>query len=484
MLIDLTTEVQFFHDSKGDTFGTVPVQDHLETYPIKSKAFQRWLAGRFWIQYRKAPNSQAVKNALATLESKALFDGPQESVAVRLAECDGAIWLDLADKRWRAVRITKDGWEIVSSAPVRFLRPRGVLALPEPVGGGGVGILRRFLNLASNDDWALLASWMLAALRPRGPYPILDIGGEQGSAKSTLCRLVRAVVDPNVAPLRTVPREVRDLMIAASNSWVLAYDNLSDIPPWLSDALCRLATGGGFSTRELYTDDDEIIFDAMRPVLINGIEELATRSDLLDRAICLYLPTIPDGLRRTEQQLFADFEEQRPHILGAFLDAVAKALQQLPNVRLAKPPRMADFSVWATAGESGLGLELGAFLSAYVSNREDANGLALEACVLAPVIQEFIAGRGVWKGTAQDLLDALDGMDGAEKLRTRRDWPKSPQGLGKRLRRIAPNLRRIGIEVDFDRGTGKARKRMIRLFKGHNQPSESSELDASDQMTG
>jgi hypothetical protein len=222
----------------------------------------------------------------------------------------------------------------------------------------------------------------------------------------------------------------------------------------------------------------------MRPVLINGIEELATRADLLDRAICLYLPTIPDVIRRTEQQLFADFERQRPQILGAFLDAVSKALQQLPSVRLAKPPRMADFSVWATAGESGLGFLSGAFLSAYGSNREDANGLALEACVLAPVIQEFASDRGTWEGTAQELLDELEQMDVSGKLKSRRDWPRNPQGLGKRLRRMAPNLRRVGIEVDFDRGTGKARRRMIRLFRGNNQPSDSSELDSSDRMTG
>ena len=182
--------------------------------------------------------------------------------------------------------------------------------------------------------------------------------------------------------------------------------------------------------------------------------------------------------------MFADFEQQRPYILGAFLDAVSTALKQLPSVRLAKPPRMADFSVWAVAGEQGLGLSPGAFLAAYQSNRADANGLALEACVLAPAIQEFIAGRGVWEGTAQDLLDELDGMDGTEKLRNRRDWPKSPQGLGKRLRRIAPNLRRVGVEVDFDRGTGKARRRMIRLFTGQNQPSESSELGATGPKSG
>jgi hypothetical protein len=484
VLIDLTQDVHLFHDGRGDTFVMVPVRDHEETYRIKSKAFRRWLAGLFWTQYHKAPNGEAVQNALATLESKALFEGSTELVAVRLAEYDGAIWLDLADERWRAVKVTQGGWEVVNSSPVRFLRPRGVLPLPEPVHGGNVATLKGLLNLGGEDDWVLVASWILGALRPKGPYPILAVSGEQGSAKSTLCRLVRAVVDPNVAPLRTVPREVRDLMIAASNSWVLAYDNLSDIPPWLSDALCRLATGGGFSTRELYTDDDEIIFDAMRPVLINGIEELATRSDLLDRTICLCLPTIPDGMRRTEQQLFADFEQRRPQILGAFLDAVAKALRQLPNVRLARPPRMADFGVWATAGESGLGLEPGAFLSAYSSNREDANGLALEACVLAPAIQDFITRRSVWEGTAQTLLDELEQADGSDKWKHRRDWPKSPQGLGKRLRRIAPNLRRIGIEVDFEKSTDKTRKRLIRLFNGHNQPSESSEREASDHKTG
>ncbi len=248
----------------------------------------------------------------------------------------------------------------------------------------------------------------------------------------------------------------------------------------MSDALCRLSTGGGFSTRELYTDDEEIIFDSMRPVLINGIEELATRSDLLDRAICLYLPTIGDGARRTEQQLFADFENERPRILGAFLDAVAQALRNHPNTKLVNPPRMADFGVWAVAGEQGLDLPPGAFLSAYQANRADANSLALEVCVLAPVIQEFVSGQGLWEGTAQDLLDELDGMDRTEKFRSRRDWPKSAQAIGKRLRRIAPNLRRVGIDVDFDRGSGKERRRIIRLEQVATDLSDSSESSAVD----
>lgn len=480
VLVELADEAEFFHDSRGDAFVTVPVADHWETHSIRSRPFRRWLVGLFWRRHKKAPQEQAVRNALATLESKALFDGPEGSVAVRLAECDDTIWLDLADERWRAVKVTKDGWGVVDNAPVRFLRPRGMRALPSPVAGGRVSMFRDLLNLGGEDDWVLLVSWILAALRPKGPYPVLAVSGEQGSAKSTLCRLVRAVVDPNVAPLRTVPREVRDLMIAASHSWVLGYDNLSNVPLWLSDALCRLATGGGFSTRELYTDEDEIIFDAMRPVLINGIEDVATRSDLLDRAICLYLPTIPDGERRTEQRVFADFERQRPQILGAFLDAVSQALRKLPTIQLTNPPRMADFSLWAVAGEEGLGLQRGAFLRAYRSNRADANGLALEACVLAATIQEFIAGRDLWEGTAQELLDELESGVASDKLKNRRDWPKSPQAVGKRIRRIAPNLRRAGIEVNFEKGSGKMRKRIIRLFRAGNQPSDLSESAPSE----
>src|SRR5262249_30177683 len=134
-------------------------------------------------------------------------------------------------------------------------------------------------------DWRLVVSWLLAALRPVGPYPVLVVYGEQGSAKSSLVRVLRALVDPNTAALRRPPREERDLVIAATNGWLIALDNLSHLPDWLSDGLCCLATGSGFATRELYTDADEAIFAARRPVVLNGIEEVATRGDLLDRAI-------------------------------------------------------------------------------------------------------------------------------------------------------------------------------------------------------
>ena len=235
--------------------------------------------------------------------------------------------------------------------------------------------LRGFLNLDDNA-WRLVISWLVATLRPRGPYPVLALFAEQGSGKSTIGRLLRELVDPNAAPLRAEPNDGRDLMIAANNSWCLAYDNLSHVPPWLSDAMCRLSTGGGFATRELYTDQDEVIFDYQRPLLLTSIEEVATRSDLLDRCLIVWLPAITEDRRRAEAELFEAFRKDRPQILGALLDVVAVALRRLPSIKLSSLPRMADFALWATAAETAFGWPEGTFLAAYLGNRETANELA------------------------------------------------------------------------------------------------------------
>src|SRR6516164_2177590 len=211
---------------------------------------------------------------------------------------------------------------------------------------------RSFLNLPMPDEFVLVVAWLLAALQRGGPYPVLVIAGEQGSAKTMLTKILRALIDPNAAPTRAPPREERDLMIAANNGHVLAYDNLSSLPSWLSDALCRLASGGSLAIRRLYTDCDEVLFQAARPAVLNGIEDVVCRPDLADRAIFLALGPIADECRRTERQLWREFEVVRPRILGALLDAAAHGLRRLSQVRLERSPRMADFALWATACET------------------------------------------------------------------------------------------------------------------------------------
>jgi hypothetical protein len=281
----------------------------------------------------------------ASSPTKAHFDAPERAVHIRVAGLDGKIYLDLGDETWRAVEIDATGWRVIDNPLVRFRRASGMQPLPTPVLGGSITRLRSFLNVQSDTDFVLVVAWALAVLRNRGPYPVLAMSGEQGSAKSTFSAILRAPLDPNTAPLRALPREDRDLFIAACNGHVLAFDNVSGLPAWISDTLCRLATGGGFAVRQLYTDQEEVLFDAARPVILNGIEDIVTRPDLADRALFLTLEPIPEDRRRPEAELWAAFEAERPRILGALLDAVVEALKRLPETHLPKLPRMADFAL-------------------------------------------------------------------------------------------------------------------------------------------
>jgi hypothetical protein len=266
-------------------------------------------------------------------------------------------------------------------------------------------------------------------------------------------------------------------MIAASNGWVINLDNLSRIQTWLSDALCRLSTGGGFGTRELFTDRDETLFDVQRPVILNGIEELATRGDLLDRSLVLYLPPISEQKREPESKFWGDFELRRAAILGAFLTAVSGALRRLPHIQLFDAPRLADFAFWATAAEPGLRWREGAFLRAYARNQSAANDLALEGSPITEAVRSLVC-KGEFEGTASELLKVLTERTD-ESTSHRKGWPQNGQWLANLLRRLAPNLRKSGIEVVFCRGKDRRRRRLITIREMASASSTASKEGVS-----
>jgi hypothetical protein len=269
------------------------------------------------------------------------------------------------------------------------------------------------------------------------------------------------MIDPSVAPVRAPPRDERELFIAASNSHVLAFDNLSGLPPWLSDTLCRLTSGGAFSTRRLFTDQDEILLVAARPMILNGIEDIITRPDLADRAILLTLAPIPEQQRRPEHALWREFQLARPQILGALLDAASHGLQMLPRVRLKRLPRMADFALWATACESAF-RPAGTLERAYSSNRRVAIENFVDADPVASRVREIMAGRVQWTGTASELLQAGINMADNPVVWNHAGWPKNPRALAGRLRRGQTFLRTLGIEIVFGR-EGRLGTRTIRI---------------------
>lgn len=460
VLVQLAADAELFHDD-DQAFATMNNKGHLETWPVRSKTFRRWLARLYFESEGRAPAAHGLQDAMTVLEGKAIFEGPSRMVHVRLAEVNGTIWLDLCDEDWQAVEITAEGWRVVAAPPVRFRRAKAMLPLPMPVTGGSLDDLRAFVNVKDDSDFALLVAWIIGALRSGKPCPVLIINGEQGSAKSTLCRLLRLLVDPNAAPIRAEPREVRDLMIAANNGLVIALDNVSHLPSWLSDAICRLSTGGGFSTRTLYENDEETIFDALRPVILNGIEEIATRSDLLDRTLRLSLQAIAEDQRRAEDELLSEFEKARPRILGALLDAVSTALCNIASVKLDRLPRMADFAKWVVAAEPVCPWKPGLFLDAYQRNRASAHELAIEASLIGPVLLAFAQEVSHWHGTASELLDQLD-QRADHRTSQQRGWPKRANGLSNALRRIVPNLRAVGVDTTFHRRTKLGRFITIR----------------------
>ena len=453
-LVELVGGVELFHAPDGTAYARIEQVDHREVWPLKSSAIRSWLAGAYYRTYDRAAGSQAIRDAIEVLAARALFDGPECAVHVRVARTRDAIHLDLADPKWRAVKITASGWEIVTDSPVPFRRPDGLLRLPDPVRGGTLEELRPFLNVADDVQWRLAVGWLVAAVRGVGPYPVLDLQGEHGSAKSSTARALRRVIDPNASPDRAASRHEHDLAIAAQNSLVVSLDNISKLPDWLSDALARLATGAGFAARMLYTDGEEKLFYGARPIIINGIGDVVTRSDLLDRSIVLDLPRIADQSRRTEEEFWADFDGAHPRILGALLDVVAGALARRPTIRLERPPRMADFATWVVAAEPALGWPDGAFLHAYTGNRASAHELALEASSVGPPVRVLLS-TGDWQGTPTDLLGRLASIAG-DSVTRRKDWPADPRALSQELARLAPNLRAAGI--GFERkSTGKQR---------------------------
>lgn len=476
--------VELFHDPDGNAFARFPVDDHWEVAKIGSGAFKKWMSRLYYVRVGKAPNSQAKADAAGVLEGIAVYEGEERTVHIRVAGHGEVIYLDLCNSAWQVVEIGGAGWRVIMDPPVMFRRAKAMLALPTPIPGGSIDLLRPFFNVPESL-FKLVVSWLVASFFPRGPYPVIQLDGEQGSGKSTKAKMLRSLVDPNTADLRSEPKEPRDLMIAANNGWVVAFDNLSHLHQWLSDALCRLSTGGGFSARTLYENDEETIFCATRPIILNGIEEVATNGDLVDRLIPLPLPAIPEEARQTEKELWAEFELAKPAILGALLDAVSGALRELPQTKLAKMPRMADFALRITAAESALGWAPGSFCEAYFDSREEANAAVLDTSLIAKYIMELSLFDPPWVGTATDLLEELEKRAGLAEARQKpKGWPTGPRAISGMVKRLAPNLRKAGVEVVGWRETGSSRRRMLSIRKAEQSsvptvPTVRTDADAN-----
>jgi hypothetical protein len=520
---------EYFHTAEQEAYATVEVAaGHVETYPINSRRFLLWLRREFFRREKERKgntkgmsdhtdddpvfSSRAAQEVAGHFEALAIFEGHEEEVFTRVAGREGMIYVDLCDAAWRVVEISVDGWRVLSAAdaPVRFVRSRGMLPLPEPSGAEGTAVtkvtldsLRSVLNISEDDigerNWRLILAWLAQAFVPSGPYPVLTLLGPQGSAKSTAQRILRNIVDPSSVPLRSAPRDEHNLYIDARSGWVISLDNMSGLPKWLSDALCRLATGGGFSTRQLYTDQDQILFEAMRPIIVNGIGDVVTRPDLLDRSLIISLGSIPRERRTEERDLEAEVEAIKPAILAALFDAVAEGLRLQADLRFDELPRMADFARWAVATEVALGAEPGDFMDAYLGSQEEATETAIESWAPGAAFLEFaklyVGADRAWVGSPTELWEELNDSVDDNILKRSRDWPKTPAVLTEHLNRLVQPLLELGVHVERPPGSRREGRR-VKIFyqeapaKGrhrrhrrHHDEPLSSDLAPGEQAT-
>ncbi len=452
----LSSGAELFHDQRSDPYMAFREQRRRQIWPLRSQAARHWLSYLAWRAEHKAPSSETVRTALGVLEAIARFEGEEHQLNVRIASHDGAIWYDLGD--WRAVRIDSSGWGIVDEPPILFRHFALQKPQVEPVAGGDLRDLLSLVNLRDGPARLLLLAYVVVAMIPDIPRPIIVVRGEHGSGKSTLFVFIRDLLDPSLVTRGSAPDSLREFVQAASHGLCLYLDNLSYLPDWMSDALCRLCTGDGFSKRQLYTDDDDIIYSLRGLGGVNGINLVATRPDLLDRALIFSLEAIADPDRRLEKACQDEFEWRRPRLLGAMFNALSAAMKEIDGIQLTGLPRMADFARWGCAVSRALGFSQAEFLDALGCNVREQNNSALENSPVAQAVLALVQRDHEWEDTPAQTLARLNEIAESLRIDTRaKQWPKSPSVLTKRLNEVRPNLLRAGILIKTGGHTGDRR---------------------------
>lgn len=429
-----------FHDDNDVAYARS--RETGEVRALGSRAFRHWLTAEFYAQHEKAVRDQALREAKMTLEGLAMQD--PRPVHIRVAGAGGRYWLDFGiSGSSRCAHIRAGAWTIEDHSDLMFCRSESAQPLPGPVKGGSIEPLWRVANVPEHAR-LLVTAWLVECLRPDTPFPVLELLGEQGSGKSGTQSALRRLVDPNAADLRGAPKSAEDLFVSGGVNHVISLENVSHLPAPLQDALCVVATGGGFARRKLYTDSDESVIQLKRPVVLNGISAAVTQQDLVSRAITVELPVIHDA--QAKDRMESEFEANRPEILGGLLDIAARALEYLPEMSLpaSRRPRLVEFAYLGMAVAKAMGRDPEDFMSQLDAARQDGLERTLESSPVATAIRDWaeIHPGEVRDEPAKHWLAILAdykplGCD---------TWPRSAKGLGDAMRRSAPALRQLGIE--------------------------------------
>lgn len=454
-------QARLFVDQDGLAWAVVRFGQERRVVPVLDATFRTWLQLVFKTAHGRWPSLAALDRVIPIIADIARQN--RLTCYVRVApDGTGGIWLDLADGTGEAIHITPHGHRIVGGGPL-FRQGALQAPLPRPEPGGSLERLWEFIPVVQ-DQRPLVLAWLLQALWPSGPYAHLFTQGPQGSGKTLAARVLKSLIDPEPGEgVLGPPRSEEDLAVCALHSHVLVFDNLTRLPDWLSDALCRLSTGGGLRLRRLYTNTEAITLSARRPCIVTSIGHLIRRDDLADRSFIVELE--PPARRLSESEVWARFLRERPRLLGALLERLSHALMGLSGLPVPPEFRLVHVAQMAIAAELALreadSPESAPFAQAFRAQRNESADGVLDASPVAQALRKWLTIRPLWLGTASALLDVLKQVADRQTLR-HPDWPLVPQQLSAALRALAPALARQGILVEFRR-TGSAR--LIRIAR-------------------
>lgn len=476
-------DIQLFIDQYDAPHIRFHSSDVYRTCSMKSIKVKQWIAKLLWDTEEKAPGGEAINSALNVLRAHAR----EESVIQlhnRIAPDDiGGIYIDMGDESWSAIHVNRNGWMLKGQPPILFRRFTHQAPLPMPVRGGSVAHLLDFANLKDDKHRLLFIVVTISYFIPEIPHPIVICYGPHGSGKSVAMRAMRAVIDPSIVQLLSLPRSTKELVQQLYHHYCSFFDNVSRLPYWVSDTFCRASTGIGISKRELYSDDRDIIYSYRRCCALNGINIIAQRGDMLDRSILLGFGTIDGSSRIEENKLSAMLEEKAGEILGGILDILVEALKIYPTLELKNLFRMADFTRWGYAITEAMGLDGETFLEAYGENVEAQSIETLNASILAHVLLKFMEKQkdGFWQGEPTELYIYLQGQAEELGISTRQKaWPKASYVMTRRLNELSPSLPAAGYQIDTEH-TGK--KRRITIYKLDKRPENAGNGDKAGLET-
>lgn len=420
------------------------VDEHFEVHAIDGSVFKEILSHEYYKAHGRAPKSQQLNDALVTLAGCARYDGEIREVHMRVAKHGKGYLLDMADEKWRVISCTPEGVRVLNESPVLFTRTKGMQPTFYPDCEGSESDLKKLINVEENK-FTLLVAALCECLRPDTAYPIIMIHGGHGSGKSATHSNIRRLIDPNKVPLRAAPKKTEDIFVATRNNHMVSYNNLSNLTPEFQDAFCSVSTGGGFAARQLYTDGDEVTYEAKKPTVINGITPgLINQADALSRVIKLECPKIDNRLKDSELSFL--LEEIGPKALGCVLTIFCKALALLPEIEIENSPRMMDFCQLGEAVSRAMGNEAGEFMDEYRKFLDIAAKQSIEGVPVIEKLIEYVKAESAVSNTVGGLLNELTDKYGG---RYQHAWPKTAKGFRDSLSKHEPAMRLMGITIEY-----------------------------------